>query len=118
MFSVPRDFEDRQAQAQGRRLDAVQDFIDRCDATTTSGETGSNAYVDCVDGFVKDTNTGLPTSTSCATACNGLCCAGGFTCDDFTGKGKQRVIHSYTLIGLGLIIVCDLYPPYSISFSL
>ena len=84
--SQPQDVEKRQAQAQGRRLDALQDFKDRCDATTTSGLSGSNAYVDCDGGLVS----GDP-STSCATACGGLCCTGVFACDSFTGKGEQLV---------------------------
>jgi len=92
-----QDFEDRQVQeAQERRLVDIATFEARCDATTTSGETGSNAYVDCVDGFVK----GDP-STTCATACivNGVskCCTGDNACDDFTGTGEQRAIHCLSL---------------------
>jgi len=101
-LSQPLDVEDTQVQAQGRRLesDALQAFQARCDATTTSGETGSNAYVDCIGGFVRDINTDLPTSQTCAAACDGECCTGGTACgivvsdgtvvNGFTGKGKSR----------------------------
>ena len=73
---------------------ALQDFKLRCDTTTTSGLSGSEAYVDCVDGFVSGDS-----STSCADACivNGesKCCAGTQACGSFTGKGEsRRVIHS------------------------
>jgi len=97
-----QDFEDRQVQeAQERRLVDIATFEARCDATTTSGETGSNAYVDCVDGFVK----GDP-STTCATACivNGVskCCTDfGFdACDDFTGKGKKKFVICFLVSAL------------------
>ena len=87
--SRPQDVEKRQAQAQGRRLDAadLQTFKDRCEST--SGLTGSNAYVDCVGGKVN----GNP-SRSCVDACDGKCCSDGgpFACDGFNGKGEQRVI--------------------------
>jgi len=92
-LSQPLDVEDRQAHlAQGRRLesDALQGFQARCDAITTSGETGSDAYVDCVDGFVRDINTDLPTSQTCAAACDGECCIANSqpACSGFTGKGE------------------------------
>ena len=67
---------------------AFQDFIARCEST--SGLTGSDAYVDCVGGFVRDT------SQTCADACGndasgsgGDCCTLPFACDSFTGKGEQ-----------------------------
>ena len=68
-------------------------FQNRCDATTTSGLSGSDAYVDCIDGKVR----GNPSKT-CADACkvNGVskCCYGDRACDGFTGKGERRFIGS------------------------
>ena len=89
VLSAPQDVEDRQAQSQGRRLDAaaLQAFKDRCDATNIPGLSGSDAYVDCDGGFVSG-----DTSTSCKDACAGQCCTGTDACAGFTGKGKQRVI--------------------------
>lgn len=85
VLSVSQDVIDRQAQSQGRRLDAaaLQAFKDRCEST--SGLMGSNAYVDCVDGSVNGA------SISCATACGVYCCIGDDACNKFTGKGN---IHS------------------------
>jgi len=108
--SMSQDVEDtRQAQAQGRRLLDEATFLARCEST--SGLTGSNAYVDCVSGVVNGT------STSCADACivNGVskCCTGYLSCDPyiyngqtsggFTGKGELRVIHN-SIGGLVLLI--------------
>ena len=97
VLSAPQDFEYRQAQAQERRLDAaaLQAFEDRCDDTNIPGLTGTDAYVNCVGGFVS----GTTTSQTCADACGndacgegGDCCTGDFACDSFTGKGEQRFI--------------------------
>ena len=92
VLSVYRqDVEDRQVQSQGRRLDAaaLQAFKNRCDATNLDGLSGSDAYVDCVSGYVNGDS-----STSCATACivNGesKCCTGPDACAYFTGKGKNN----------------------------
>jgi len=83
--SMSQDVEDtRQAQAQGRRLLDEATFLARCEST--SGLTGSNAYVDCIVGFVSGT------STTCADACGDDCCTGANACVIFTGKGEQRVI--------------------------
>ena len=91
VLSVPQeDVEDLQAQAQGRRLDTSA-FLSRCE--TTSGRNGTDAYVDCVDGYVRGT------TQFCATACNGDCCTGdgacgyiqaGYLYNGFTGKGKSE----------------------------
>ena len=89
VLSVPQDVIDRQAQSQGRRLDALQAFKDRCEET--SGLSGSAAYVDCVDG--QELDLGNPTGHTCATACDGKCCVGVDACDDFTGKGKKQKVH-------------------------
>jgi len=69
-------------------------FQERCDATS-DGE----GYVDCVDGFVKDT------TTTCATAC-GNTDQGGVNTDGtissgFTGKGKQREV----LVGVFMLFM-------------
>lgn len=132
--SQPQDVEDRQVHAQGRRLDAaaLQAFKDRCDATNIPGYSGSDAYVDCVGGFVSGDS-----STSCATACGGLCCTGsnaepsacgyiyyesdGTTIDlidgGFTGKGKHRVIHN-SIGGLVLMITYSLpFIPFFLLLS-
>ena len=76
---------------------ALKAFEDRCDATNIPGLSGSDAYVDCVDGFVKGDYGGQ----TCADACivNGVseCCTGTYACgriesnaidNGFTGKGK------------------------------
>ena len=103
--SRPQDVEKRQAQAQGRRLDAaaLQTFKDRCDATNIPGLSGSDAFVNCNDGQEVDFDDN-PTGQTCADACDGLCCTGNNACGfinsdgtiadgtGFTGKGKQRVI--------------------------
>ena len=100
-LSQPLDVEDRQAQSQGRRL-VVSTFEARCEST--SGLSGSGAYVDCVGGFAV---VGGVTSTTitCAAACGGLCCTGSSPCGyiqsdgsifrGFTGKGKQFGKESY-----------------------
>ena len=95
-----QDFEDRQVQAQGRRLVDIATFEARCDASVAAafpgaGLSGSNAYVDCVGGFVS----GTTTSQTCADACDGKCCTGDSACGfiqsdgsisgGFTGKGEQ-----------------------------
>lgn len=107
-----KELEDRQVQAQGRRLVvstpsqvpstapsqssapstvAFKAFQERCEETSDG-----KGYVDCDDGFVSDNP-----STSCATACmvDGVskCCTGTNACNDFTGKGKQRVHFSNLL---------------------
>ena len=109
VLSVPQrqDATDRQVQSQGRRLDALQEFKDRC--YKTSGLSGSDAYVDCDRGFVRGDYGGQ----TCADACivNGVskCCTGYLSCDQyiytkgFTGKGEQRVIHN-SIGGLVLLI--------------
>ena len=88
--SQPQDVEDRQAQSQGRRLDAaalrLQAFKDRC--YETSG-LSSNAYVDCVKGLA--VVSGVYTGQSCEEACGRTtrkCCSVLRSCDGFTGKGK------------------------------
>jgi len=98
--SMPQDVDDLEDQAQGRRLDALQGFIARCEST--SGLLGSDAYVDCVGGVVE----GTTTDETCADACivNGVskCCTGDHACGStgfiypdgtlfggFTGKGEQ-----------------------------
>ena len=91
LSNVPQDAEDSQALlAQGRRLLDEATLEARC-AITSNG----NGFVDCVGGFVRDINTGLPTSQTCAHACGndasgngGLCCIGLEACDNFTGKGE------------------------------
>ena len=84
VLSVSQDDEDSQAQApRGRRLDATT-FEARC--TITSGGEG---FVDCVNGFVRDTGY----TETCISACNDLCCrtsAGANACSGFTGKGKSK----------------------------
>jgi len=116
--SQPQDDEDHQAQAQeGRRLDAaaLQAFKDRC--YETSDLSGSDAYVDCVSGFVRGDSGGQ----TCADACGGKCCTGESACGSiyygsdgtnfieygFTGKGEQRVIHN-SIGGLVLLITYSL----------
>jgi len=106
MVSVPQvqAVEDRQVQAQGRRLVDIATFEARCDASVAAafpeaGLSGSDAYVDCVGGFVRDTTTGLATTQSCADACGTKCCTGDSACGiiqsaasingGFTGKGEQ-----------------------------
>ena len=94
----PQGVQDRQAQSQGRRLDALSDFIALCDATNIPGLSGSDAYVDCVNGRVRgDYN------TRCKAACGSFCCTGDSTnpnsCNGFTGKGKQvQVIIWFNLL--------------------
>jgi len=117
--SQPQDVEDRQAQAQGRRLDAaaLQAFKDRC--YETSGKTGSYAYVDCVKGLA--VVSGVYTGLSCEEACGGRggasCCSYIGSCTGFTGKGKHPfmyiVVHescTYLLIlfssSLSTCLVC------------
>ena len=91
-LSQPLDVEDRQAQSQGRRLESGMDmdaFEARC-AISSNGQ----GYVDCVGGLVSG-----DTSTTCVTACGGLCCTGSNACGrfaasgyvegGFTGKGEQ-----------------------------
>ena len=155
VLSVSQDDIDRQSQSQERRLDALapsespssssaptttalQAFIARCDLTS-DGE----GYVDCVDGFVKDT------TTTCATACGntfyqdggfwsgGKCCTGISSCgriqsdgtisSGFTGKGKQRVIHLYIILVWCFYVVHEsflscvsyhLHKPFPFFFSL
>jgi len=91
--SQPQDVKDRQAQSQGRRLDAaaLQAFKDRC--YETSG-LSSNAYVDCDNGDVNGDS-----FTTCAEGCGGKCCSGRGACSGFTGKGKQRVFHFHIIFG-------------------
>ena len=134
MSSVPQDFEDRQAQAQVRRLDALQDFKDHCEKT--SGLLGSDAYVNCRDGQEVDLD-GYPTGQTCAAACGndaigygGDCCTGRDACglpmrSGFTGKGEQRVFHlltyfdrplSCSCITFGLIIYTTVPLPHSSFF--
>ena len=102
MLSVPQDVEDHQVQTQPRRLDPGMDmdaFEDRCVASAESAYpgtslSGSDAYVDCVGGFVS----GTTTDETCADACDGKCCTGNSACGfiesdgtisfGFTGKGK------------------------------
>ena len=92
-------FENRQVQAQGRRLVDIATFEARCDATNIPGLSGINAYVNCNEGLEVDANDN-PTGQTCATACAGLCCAGDRACGivqsgdtifagGFTGKGKK-----------------------------
>ena len=95
-LSQPLDVEDRQAQSQGRRL-VVSTFEARCEST--SGLSGSAAYVDCVGGLVSGTTTGQ----TCADACGGDCCTGDNACVAFTGKGKQRFIHSCSILILPFV---------------
>jgi len=97
-----QDFEDRQVQAQGRRLVDIATFEARCDASVTAafpeaGLSGSDAYVDCVGGFA--VVNGVTTSQTCVDACDGKCCFGSDACGiiqsaasingGFTGKGEQ-----------------------------
>lgn len=113
----------QQVTQQGRRrLDdddaAAATFQERCVASslekfgTDYSSNPLNSYVDCVDGFVRDTTTGLPTSQTCGDACGFVnetsykCCAGikrSFTlnpppaelsdaCEGFTGKGKSKIV--------------------------
>jgi len=124
--SQPQDAEDRH-QAQGRRLDAaaLQAFKDRC--YETSDLSGSDAYVDCVSGFVSGDYGGQ----TCADACGGKCCTGGGACGfiyygsdgtnfigyGFTGKGEQRVIHN-SIGGLVLLITYSLpFIPFFLLLS-
>ena len=103
--SQPQDVEDRQAQSQGRRLDAaaLQAFKDKCVASAESAfgidysSNPENSYVNCDNGLEVDANDN-PTGQTCADACGGLCCAGDFACDGFNGKGEQRFIHSCTIL--------------------
>jgi len=97
--SQPQDVKDHQAQAQGRRLDAaaLQAFKNRC--YETSGETGSDAYVDCVKGLA--VVSGVYTGQSCEEACGrsgGRCCSFSGSCKGFTGKGKHPFM--YILFGV------------------
>ena len=104
-LSQPQDVEDRQVQAQRRRLDTGMDmatFEARCDASAEAafpgdGLSGSDAYVDCVGGFVS----GTTTSQTCADACDGKCCnedGGCCTCIGFTGKGKSKRFKSIHML--------------------
>jgi len=98
--SQPQDVEDRQAQAQGRRLDALQEFKDRC--YKTSGLSGSDAYVDCWRGFVRGDYDGQ----TCADACGGKCCTGEGACGYFNSDGTIKRQPAITwFIGKGEAIV-------------
>jgi len=100
----------KQASQGSRKLDALQDFIDRCALTS-----GGKGYVECNGGYaVVD---GVTTDQLCADACDGYCCTGedyypynykifangacglfikdwqypeGIVLDGFTGRGKTK----------------------------
>ena len=109
VMSVPQDVEERhQVQAQRRRLDAaaLQAFKDRC--YETSDLSGSDAYVDCDNGYVNGDS-----STTCDDACivNGesKCCTGNYACKYFTGKGKSKGSSSIIAILSLCIVVYESY---------
>lgn len=101
VLSVPQrqDAVDRQVQYQGRRLDALQEFKDRC--YETSGLSGSDAYVDCWRGFVRDDYGGQ----TCADACGGKCCTGEGACGYFNSDGSIKRQPVTWFIGKGEAIV-------------
>jgi len=75
--------------SQGRRkLDALQDFKDRCAITS-----GGKGYVDCNGGYA--VVNGVTTDKTCAEACGGDCCIEYDACEDFTGNGKQLCHSSF-----------------------
>jgi len=123
-----------------RRLDdddaAAATFQERCVASsfekfgTDYSTNPLDSYVDCVDGFVRDTTTGLATSQTCGDACGFVnetsykCCAGidrdysanpdpaelSDACEGFTGKGKSKRLfhdhHTLTLLTLHTSSIC------------
>lgn len=87
----------------GKSGKSAPTFETRCVASALS-ENGidyssnpSDSFVDCNDGFVKDTN-GITTDQTCSDACGDKCCTGTFACGrissatsivgGFTGKGE------------------------------
>ena len=97
---------------------ALKAFQARCDATNKLGLSGSNAYVDCVDGKVRSNP-----SQTCADACvmNGKrhCCDGGNilgnnACDGFTGKGKSKELSIHVVLSFCLVTI--LTAPLLLSF--
>lgn len=109
----------QQVTQKGRRRlddDAAATFQERCVASslekfgTDYTSNPLNSYVDCVRGVVN----GTTTDETCADACDGSCCtySGRDACEGFTGKGKQRVIHSYILIDAFYVESFDFGPHY------
>jgi len=106
-----QDFKDRRQvkEAQERRLDSGIDlatFEARCVASAEEAyplikySNPSDAYVECVDGFVN----GTTTNETCATACDGKCCTGsstgfGAACGEETINPDGTVTFGFTCKG-------------------